>query len=68
MARAVGDAGVDAFHLSALIGAGMLAFAGVLGGLLLRNPRRPTAAERCPAGQLCGAPEEAAAQPAAVAA
>jgi EmrB/QacA subfamily drug resistance transporter len=65
---AVSEAGVDAFHLSALIGAGMLAFAGLLGGLLLRNPRRPTAAERCPAGQLCGAPEEAAVQPAAAAA
>jgi EmrB/QacA subfamily drug resistance transporter len=66
--QAVRDAGVDAFHLSVLLGAGMLTFAGLLGGLLLRNPRRRTAAERCPAGQLCGAPEEAAARPAAAAA
>jgi EmrB/QacA subfamily drug resistance transporter len=62
---AVRDAGVDAFHLSAIIGAAMLAFAGLLGGLLLRNCHRPTAAERCPGGQLVGAPEEAAAQPVA---
>ena len=37
----------------------MVAFAGLLGGLLLRNPRRPTAAARCPGGQITGAPEEA---------
>jgi EmrB/QacA subfamily drug resistance transporter len=67
VSAAVREAGVDAFHLSAAIGAGMLALSGLLGGLLLRNPRRPTAAVRCPAGQLCGAPEEAAAHPAAAA-
>jgi EmrB/QacA subfamily drug resistance transporter len=61
---AVREAGVDAFHLSAVIGAAMLASAGLLGGLLLRNPRRPTSAERCPGGQIVGAPEEAGAQPA----
>jgi EmrB/QacA subfamily drug resistance transporter len=61
---AVQQAGVEAFHLSAVIGAVMLAFAGLLGGLLLRNCMRPTAAERCPGGQLAGVPEEAAAQPA----
>jgi EmrB/QacA subfamily drug resistance transporter len=59
MTRVVQDAGVDTFHLSALIGAVMLAGAGVLGGLLLRNPRRPTAAKCCPGGQIVGAPEEA---------
>jgi EmrB/QacA subfamily drug resistance transporter len=59
VARAVQDAGVEAFHLSAIIGAVMLAGAGVLGGLLLRNPRRPTAARCCPGGQIVGAPEEA---------
>jgi EmrB/QacA subfamily drug resistance transporter len=56
---AVRDAGVEAFHLAAMLGAAMLAFAGLLGGLLLRNPRRPTACARCPGGQLVGAPEEA---------
>jgi EmrB/QacA subfamily drug resistance transporter len=57
---AIREAGVDAFHLSAIIGAAMLALAGLLGGLLLRNCRRQTAAERCPGGQLVGAPEEVA--------
>ncbi len=56
---AVRDAGVEAFHLAAVTGAAMVAFAGLLGGLLLRNPRRPTAAARCPGGQITGAPEEA---------
>jgi len=52
------NAGVATFHLAALIGAGMLAAAGVLGGVMLRNPRRPTEAEHCPGGQFVGAPEE----------
>jgi hypothetical protein len=55
---AVQQAGVETFHLAALLGAGMLALAGLLGGLLLRNCRRPTEAEHCPGGQLAGAPEE----------
>jgi EmrB/QacA subfamily drug resistance transporter len=55
---AVQEAGVKTFHLAALIGAGMLALAGLLGGLLLRNCRRPTEAVHCPGGQLAGAPEE----------
>lgn len=38
----------------------MLVAAGLLGGAFLRNPRRETHAERCPGGQLVGAPEEAA--------
>jgi len=62
---AVRNAGVDAFHLSAIVGAAMLTLAGLLGGLLLRNPRRRTAAARCPGGQIVGAPEEAGTQPAA---
>jgi EmrB/QacA subfamily drug resistance transporter len=69
VAEAVRDAGVETFHLSAIIGAVMLAGAGALGGLLLRNPRRQTAAKCCPGGQIVGAPEEAggrAAEPAAV--
>jgi hypothetical protein len=60
--NAVREAGVEAFHLSALLGAAMLGLAGLLGGLLLRNPRRRTAAARCPGGQIVGAPEEAGGQ------
>jgi EmrB/QacA subfamily drug resistance transporter len=59
---AVRDAGVETFHLAAILGGVMLAAAGVFGGLLLRNPRRPTAARCCPGGQLVGAPEEAGAR------
>jgi hypothetical protein len=59
VATAVRDAGVETFHLSAVIGAGMLIAAGLLGGIGLRNPRRATQAEQCPGGQLVGAPEEA---------
>jgi EmrB/QacA subfamily drug resistance transporter len=55
---AVEEAGVATFHLAALIGAVMLAIAGALGGLLLRNCRRPTEAEHCPGGQFVGVPEE----------
>ena len=46
--EAVRDAGVEAFHLAAVIGGAMLVFAGLLGGLLLRNPRRPTSAGALP--------------------
>ena len=53
------EAGVDTFHRAALIGAGMLIAAGLLGGVFLRNPRRPTAARGCAGGQLVGAPEAA---------
>ncbi|HZH25116.1 MAG TPA: MFS transporter [Solirubrobacteraceae bacterium] len=59
VAAAVEDAGVSTFHLAAVLGGAMLVFAGLLGGLLLRNPRRPTSAEHCPGGQFVGAPEEA---------
>jgi EmrB/QacA subfamily drug resistance transporter len=56
---AVSDAGVATFHLAAIIGGCMLTAAGLLGAVGLRNPRRRTAARRCPGGQLVGAPEEA---------
>jgi EmrB/QacA subfamily drug resistance transporter len=59
VSEAVQEAGVQTFHLSAIIGAAMLAGAGILGGVMLRNPRRPTAARCCPGGQLIGVPEEA---------
>ena len=57
VATAVEDAGVGTFHLAAMIGAGMLFSAGLLGGILLRNPRRRTDAGGCAGGQFTGAPE-----------
>ena len=60
------DAGVATFHLAALIGAGMLAPArGCSAACCCATRRRPTAARRCPGGQLVGAPEEVARRPAA---
>jgi EmrB/QacA subfamily drug resistance transporter len=56
--QAVQDAGVETFHRSAILGAAMVALGGLLGGLLLRNCKRPTAAEGCAGGQFAGAPEE----------
>jgi EmrB/QacA subfamily drug resistance transporter len=57
MARAASDtAARDAFHLGAGIGAALLAVAGI-GGVALRNPRRPDVhACDCPGSQLVGAP------------
>ena len=57
--RVVQDAGVDTFHRAAMLGALMLVAAGLLGGVFLRNPRRPTEARGCGGGQLVGAPEAA---------
>jgi EmrB/QacA subfamily drug resistance transporter len=54
----VAHAGVQTFHLAALIGAGLLTVAGLLGATLLRNPRRRTDAGHCPGGAVVGAPEE----------
>jgi EmrB/QacA subfamily drug resistance transporter len=54
----VAEAGVQTFRVSALVGAAMLAVAGTLGGVFLRNPRRSTDAEHCRGGALVGAPEE----------
>ena len=57
--RVVQEAGVATFHRAALLGAAMLIAAGLLGGIFLRNPRRPTEARGCAGGQLVGAPEAA---------
>jgi EmrB/QacA subfamily drug resistance transporter len=51
---------VDAFHAVVLICAALVAGGGVAGALGIANPRRPLEAERCPGGQLVGAPEQAA--------
>jgi predicted MFS family arabinose efflux permease len=51
---------VSTFHLALGAAAALLAGAGVLGGLLVRNPVRVVRAEDCPGGQLAGVTREAA--------
>jgi EmrB/QacA subfamily drug resistance transporter len=56
--HATATAGEDAFHVAMGIASALLALAGV-GGLMLRGkPRTEVAAEECPAGQLCGQPQQ----------
>jgi EmrB/QacA subfamily drug resistance transporter len=50
---------VTAFHQAVLIGAALVAAGGVAGIVGIVNPRRTVAAERCPGGQLVGAPQPA---------
>ena len=54
---------VSTFHLALGAAAGLLAAAGVLGGVLVRNPVRTVRAEDCPGGQLAGVTREAAGCP-----
>jgi EmrB/QacA subfamily drug resistance transporter len=49
---------VSSFHAALAAAAGLLAVAGALGGLLVRNPERRVAAVGCAGGQLSGAPQE----------
>ena len=53
-------ASVRAFHDVVLICAALVAAGGIAGALGIVNPRRDIEAERCPGGQLVGAPEPAA--------
>ncbi|HEX2302545.1 MAG TPA: hypothetical protein VHH57_02885, partial [Gaiella sp.] len=50
---------VDAFHQVVWICAALIAAGGVVGAIGIVNPRRPVDAERCPGGQLVGAPQPA---------
>jgi EmrB/QacA subfamily drug resistance transporter len=50
---------VRAFQEAMLICAALLAMAGLTGAIGIVNPRRAVKAERCPGGQLVGAPEPA---------
>jgi EmrB/QacA subfamily drug resistance transporter len=60
--HATATAGEDAFHVAMGIASALLALAGV-GGLMLRGkPRTEVAAEECPAGQLCGQPQQVVAE------
>jgi hypothetical protein len=60
VSRAAENASVTAFHRGAGIAAALVALAGVLGLVGIRNPRREVSCEGCPGGQLAGAPLEAA--------
>ena len=53
-------ASVSAFHLAIGTSVGLVALGGVLGLVGIRNPRRRVSCSDCPAGQLAGAPAEAA--------
>jgi hypothetical protein len=57
-----GSAGADAgsYHLAMGIAAGLVAVAGVIGLVGIRNPERRVEACDCAGGQLAGAPKEAA--------
>ncbi|HEU0024340.1 MAG TPA: hypothetical protein VFQ12_06905, partial [Thermoleophilaceae bacterium] len=60
--QAAQDASVEAFHLGVGIAATLVAFAGILGLIGIRNPRRRVEASDCPGGQLVGVPQDAARQ------
>jgi EmrB/QacA subfamily drug resistance transporter len=51
---------VEAFHQVVLICTGLVAAGGIAGGVGIVNPRQALDAERCPGGQLVGAPQAAA--------
>jgi EmrB/QacA subfamily drug resistance transporter len=63
--RLVGDTfaanteSVQAFHLAMIIAAGLVAAGGIAATLGITNARRTVRAERCPGGQLVGAPQPA---------
>jgi EmrB/QacA subfamily drug resistance transporter len=60
VARGAESASISAFHLALGVATGLVALGGVLGIVGIRNPRRRVACSGCPAGQLAGAPAEAA--------
>jgi hypothetical protein len=53
-------ASVRAFHIAIGTSAALVGLGGVLGLVGIRNPRRRVPCRECPAGQLAGAPAEAA--------
>jgi EmrB/QacA subfamily drug resistance transporter len=56
---AANDESVQAFHQVVWICAALVAGGGVAGAIGIVNPRRTVEAERCPGGQLVGAPQPA---------
>ena len=61
VAAAATAASVAGFHVGIALGGGMIALAGVVAGLGIRNPRRAVRAEDCAGGSLVGHPEDNAA-------
>ncbi len=57
---AANDESVNAFHDAVVICALLVASGGVLGAIGIVNPRRAIDAQKCPGGQLVGAPRRAA--------
>ncbi len=53
-----GRLGVSSFHTALAAAAVLLALAGGVGGLLVRNPERRVAASGCAGGQIAGAPRD----------
>jgi hypothetical protein len=52
------DASTSGFRLGLGIGAGLVFLGGVVALVGIENPRRKVAAEECPGGQICGAPQD----------
>jgi EmrB/QacA subfamily drug resistance transporter len=55
-----GHVSVSGFHMGLGVAAALLIAGGLLGGLLVQNPRRVVRAEECPGGALVGATRDAA--------
>jgi EmrB/QacA subfamily drug resistance transporter len=62
--RALSQASLEAFRVAIAVAAALLALAGVISLLGVRDPRREVPCEDCPGGALVGAPEEAVPEPA----
>jgi EmrB/QacA subfamily drug resistance transporter len=58
-----GQVSVSGFRMGVAVGAVLLIAGGLLGGLLIENPRRVVRAEECPGGALVGATRDAAGCP-----
>jgi EmrB/QacA subfamily drug resistance transporter len=63
VAQATEGAAVNAFHAGMAISAALVGLGGILGLVLIRNPRRRVPSAGCAGGQLAGAPLDAAREP-----
>ena len=60
---ALAEASTSGFRLGLALGAGLVLIGGVAALAGIENPRRKVAAEDCPGGQICGAPQDLADAP-----